>query len=69
MQISTRNRIKGTVASVEKGPIFAKVKLTLADGTTLTSAILSESAEELGLKSGDAVYAMVKATDVSLAKA
>jgi molybdate transport system regulatory protein len=45
------------------------VRIDLTDGGTLTSAITSESAADLGLAAGTAVTALVKSTDVSIALA
>ena len=35
-----------------------------SNGTTVTASITNESAEELGLKKGDSVHAIIKASDV-----
>ncbi|MEU8075043.1 TOBE domain-containing protein [Catellatospora citrea] len=43
------------------------MKLSMEDGRTLTAAVTREAAEDLGLADGDAVTALVKSTDVSVA--
>ena len=37
-------------------------------GTVMTASITNEAVDELGLKEGDAAYAVVKASDVMVAK-
>jgi molybdopterin-binding protein len=67
MKISARNRIKGTVKAVERGAVTAHVKIDIGNGVVLTSSITNESADELGLKPGSQVYAVVKSSDVMVA--
>jgi len=66
-RVSIRNRLPGTVASVDQGTAMTVVKIDLADGGVLTSAITSESAADLSLTAGMPVTALVKSTDVSIA--
>ncbi len=68
MKISARNQIKGTVLSVEKGPISAKVKIDIGDGATITSTVTAETIDDLELKQGDSVVAIIKASDVLIGK-
>jgi molybdopterin-binding protein len=63
MQISTRNRLPGTVTEVVKGDAAAKVTLQVGDNH-MVALITRESADELGLEPGKQVTALVKATDV-----
>jgi molybdopterin-binding protein len=67
MQLSARNQFKGKVKSVKLGAIMAEVVVDFA-GQEIVSEITKSSVERLGLKSGDAVTAIVKATEVMLAK-
>jgi molybdate transport system regulatory protein len=66
-RVSIRNLLPGTVQSVDHGAAMTVVKIDLADGGVLTSAITSESAADLGLTVGMPVTALVKSTDVSIA--
>jgi molybdate transport system regulatory protein len=66
-RVSIRNRLSGTVESVDQGTAMTVVKIDLIDGGVLTSAITSESAADLGLAAGMPVTALVKSTDVSIA--
>jgi molybdopterin-binding protein len=63
MQLSTRNRLPGTVTEVVKGEAAAQVTLQVGDNH-MVALITRESADELGLEPGKEVTALVKATDV-----
>lgn len=65
MQLSTRNRLPGTIVEVEKGDVMAKVTMRVGDDH-LVSLITRESAEEMGLEESKRVIALIKATDVML---
>jgi len=66
MPISARNQIKGTVTSITRGEATANVVID-ANGLRLVSSITVEAAQELGLREGSSVTAIVKASDVILA--
>jgi molybdopterin-binding protein len=68
LKISARNRLKEKVAAVEKGEITAKIKIEMAAPTTITAIISREAVEELNIKTGDEVEAVIKATEVMVAK-
>ena len=68
LKISARNRLKGTVQQVDKGTITAKVKIKIETPTVITAVISKEVIEELGIKTGDTVEAVIKATEVMVAK-
>ncbi len=68
MKLSTRNIIKGKVTDVKKGQVAAKVKVDIGGGNTVTSTITVEAVEELGIKVGDNVSVLIKASSVMLAK-
>ncbi len=63
MRISARNQISGKVSAVTKGATTAHVKIDIG-GTTITASITNEAVDELGLKAGSAVKAIIKASDV-----
>jgi molybdopterin-binding protein len=65
--LSARNQIKGTVKSVKLGGVMAEVVVAHGD-IEIVSAITRTSAEELGLKAGDEVTAVIKSTEVLIAK-
>ena len=68
LKLSARNRFVGTVENVEKGPITSLVKVKIKTPITITALISKEAAEDLALKSGDKVEAIIKATEVIVAK-
>jgi len=68
MKLSARNVFKGTIKSLEKGIITASVKIDIGGGNTVTSIITKESIDELGLKVGDKAYAIIKSTEILIAK-
>ncbi len=68
LKISARNRLKGVVKSVDKGDIIARVKVEVKAPATITALISREAVEDLQIKAGDNVEAVVKATEVMIAK-
>ena len=60
---SARNRLAGTVVSVEKDGVMAKVELACGD-YRIVSLMSREAADELGLAPGVPAVAVVKATTV-----
>jgi molybdopterin-binding protein len=68
MELSTRNQLRGKVKSVTKGSVMAEVVVALDGGQDLVSVITKSSVERLGLKAGDSVTALVKATEVMIGK-
>jgi len=68
LKLSARNRFKGKVVSVEKGVITAKVKVEVKVPVTVTAVITKEAVEDLDIKVGDEVEAIVKSTEVMIAK-
>ena len=68
MRLSARNIIKGKVLDVTLGATTAHVKIDVGGGTVITASITNEAAKELGLKTGAAAYAVIKASDVMVGK-
>jgi len=68
LKISARNRLKGKVISVEKDGLMAKIKVEITVPASVTALISKDAAEDLGLKVGDQVEAVIKATEVMIAK-
>ena len=64
MKISARNILKGTVKKIIPGAVNSEVVIEIAGGVAIVSIITKESAENLGLKEGSDVYAIVKASNV-----
>ncbi|MGO9658045.1 MAG: TOBE domain-containing protein [Acidimicrobiales bacterium] len=68
MRLSARNQLEGTVVRVDHGAVMSTVVIRLAGGQEVVSAITKDSAEALGLSEGDAVTAVIKATEVMVGK-
>jgi len=65
--LSARNQLPATVKSVKLGNVMAEVVMAVGD-LELVAAITRGSAEQLGLKAGDAVKAIIKSTEVMIDK-
>jgi molybdate transport system regulatory protein len=59
---SLRNRLAGTVASVESGDEIARVAVSVGDGAELTAVITAESRDRMGIEAGRDVVAAFKTT-------
>jgi molybdopterin-binding protein len=59
--------LKGKVVKIIKGPVSTEVSVQLPGGDILVSVITSTSAENLDLKEGKQVYAIIKSTNVIIA--
>jgi molybdopterin-binding protein len=68
VKLSARNQFKGKVVAVEEGVITGKVKVEIKMPVTVTAVITKESIEELGIKVGDEVTAIIKSTEIMIAK-
>lgn len=68
VKISARNRIKGEVISVNKGPVAATVKINVSVPCIVTALITREAVDDLNIKKGDQVAAVVKSTEVMISK-
>ena len=68
MKLSTRNQIKGTVIEVKKGAVAAKVRIDIGGRNTITSTITVDAVNDLKLKKGDKVVALIKASSVMIGK-
>ena len=66
--ISARNQLPGTVKSVRQSTVMAEVVVVVDGRFEIVAAITRDSAERMGLKPGDQVTAVIKATEVMVAK-
>ncbi len=62
-----RNQIPGQITAVKLGEVAAEVVISAA-GVEIVAAITRASAERMKLTAGDRVTAVIKASDVMLAK-
>lgn len=68
-KISARNLLRGVTAQIVPGDVNAEVSINLPGGSTVISVITANSTKRLGLKIGDPLCAIIKASDVLLALA
>jgi molybdopterin-binding protein len=68
MKLSARNQLKGKIVNVQKGQTTGHVRIEIGNGVVITSSITNEAIDELGLKTGDEAIAVIKASDVMVAK-
>src|SRR3954451_25175245 len=67
MALSARNQLPGRIEEIQFGDIMAHVVVKVGD-QLIESVITRNSAQELGLKKGDAVKVVVKSTEVMIQK-
>ena len=68
MKLSARNQIKGKVIGVQRGQTTGHVRIDVGNGIIITSSITNEAIDELALAVGDDATAVIKASDVMVAK-
>jgi molybdopterin-binding protein len=67
MTLSARNRLEGKIVEIEYGGVMAHV--TVEVGKNLVESVITKrSADEMQLKVGDTVSAVIKSTEVMLEK-
>lgn len=66
MKVSARNSLVGKITEIKKGAVNAVVHIGLKGSESLTASITMESVEGMGLKVGQEVLAVIKATSVIL---
>lgn len=67
LDLSARNQLRGRVTGLSVEGLMAEVRIGLGD-QELVAVITRSSAERLRLKVGESVYAIVKSTEVMIAK-
>jgi molybdopterin-binding protein len=68
VKLSARNQVPGKVVAVQKGQTTAHVRIDIGNGIIITSSITNEAVDDLGLAVGDDAIAVIKASDVMVAK-
>jgi molybdopterin-binding protein len=66
MKLSARNVLRGKILDVKKGQTTAHVRIDVG-GSVVTASITNEAVDDLRLTSGQAAYAVIKASDVMIA--
>ena len=67
MALSARNRLAGKIVELQLGGVMAHVVVRVGDNL-IESVITKRSADEMQLKVGDTVSAIIKSTEVMLEK-
>jgi molybdopterin-binding protein len=62
--LSARNRLVGTVASVEVDGLMAQVEIVVTEPARIVALVTRDAVEELALKPGMSATALVKSTSV-----
>jgi molybdopterin-binding protein len=68
MRLSARNQIKGKIIGVQKGQTTGHVRIDIGNGVIITSSITNEAIDDLALQAGEEAIAVIKASDVMVAK-
>ena len=68
MELSARNQFKGRVTRITRGGVVAEVTVDIGNGQEIVSVITNGSVDRLGLAEGSEVTAIIKATEVLLAR-
>ncbi len=68
MKLSARNQLSGKIVEVQKGQTTSHVRVDVGSGKIVTASITNEAVDELALKTGDEVTAVIKASDVMIGK-
>ncbi|HEY2914872.1 MAG TPA: TOBE domain-containing protein [Candidatus Angelobacter sp.] len=67
MTLSARNQLEGVIDDIQLGGVMAHVRVRVRTNI-VESVITRRSAEEMALKKGDKVKAVIKSTEVMLLK-
>jgi molybdopterin-binding protein len=68
MRLSVRNQLKGRIVGVQKGQTTGHVRIDIGNGVIITSSITNEAIDDLALQVGEEATAVIKASDVMVAK-
>jgi molybdopterin-binding protein len=63
-QMSARNRFSGTVTAVRVDGLMAQVEMVVTEPTVLTAIVTADAVEELAIKPGAQIVAVIKSTSV-----
>jgi molybdate transport system regulatory protein len=67
LDLSARNQLRGKVLAVHTEGLMAEVRIGIGD-QELVAVITRGSVERLGIEVGETVYAVIKSTEVMIAK-
>jgi len=68
VNIRAHNHPKGKIVAVKEGATTSHVSIDIGQGAIITASITNEAVADLGLKVGDDAWAIIKASEVMVAK-
>ncbi len=68
MKTSARNKLKGTITSIRSDNATAHINIDIGNGNSLSSVITNDAVNDLSLKEGDSIEAVIKSTSVMINK-
>lgn len=68
MKYGARNQLSGKVVEIKKGTLMGQVKVRMPGDYTISSVMTLDSLNDLGIKEGDKIKAIIKAVNVLLVK-
>ncbi len=66
--ISARNKIAGDIKEIKVGAVNSEIIMNTGDTDEIISVITNDAVNELNLKNGDKAVAIIKASEVMVAK-
>ncbi len=67
-ELSYSNQLESQIVSINAGKLLCSIKVQIAKDTILESIITNSSLERMELQDGDKVIALIKASEISIAK-
>ena len=64
MRLSARNQLRGVISEIRKGAVTTIVRIEVRNPAIISASITNEGAEDLGLRVGKEVIAIMMASDV-----
>ena len=68
MKQGARNQLSGKVVEIKKGDLMCQVKLKIPTDSAISSVMTLDSLNDLGIKEGEKIKAIIKAVNVLLVK-
>lgn len=67
MQLSGRNQLRGEIIEIKRGDVVCEVVMQAGENQ-IAGVITTTSVDNMALKVGDSITALIKATEVSFIK-
>jgi len=66
LRLSARNKLEGTIEELKTGVVNSEIVVKLKNGEHIVAMITKESTENMDLKVGSKVLAIIKASNVMI---